>query len=142
MTDRIVGTLFILVGGAAVFLAVSWEVPFAGDPVGPRVFPAVAGSVFVLCGAAIGFAPREGARWPSLRCLLLLVAAVLWLVAYAAMLRPLGFLPTTAAVLAGGALLFGARLIEAAAYGILGSVALWALIDRGLDIPLPRGVIG
>ncbi len=142
MTDRVVGALLVLVGGAAVFLAVSWEVRFAGDPVGPRAFPAFAGSAPVLCGAAIGFAPREGARWPGLRCLLLLVAAVAWLAAYAATLRLLGFLPTTAAVLAGGALLFGARLIAAAAYGILGSVALWALIDRGRDIPLPRGVIG
>ena len=40
------------------------------------------------------------------------------------------------------ALLFGARPLPALLTGAATSVALWALFDRLLDLPLPKGLLG
>ena len=58
------------------------------------------------------------------------------------LLAPLGFVPATFLLAAVVALAFGARPMQAAAVGAVTAPALWLLLDRLLDLPLPRGVLG
>jgi putative tricarboxylic transport membrane protein len=55
---------------------------------------------------------------------------------------PLGFLLATALLALGVALLFGARWLAALLTGAATSAVLWALFDRVLDLPLPKGPLG
>lgn len=142
MTDRLLGSLLVLVGVAAIAIAGSWDVRFLGDPVGPRGFPLLAGALLAATGGVIALRPGSEPVWPAASRLAAIGLAVAGLVGYGLALRPVGFVPATAAALAGGAVLFGASPLRALIVGILGAVAMWVLIDRALDIPLPPGLLG
>lgn len=64
------------------------------------------------------------------------------MVAFALLLETLGFILATAGLALGVALLFGARPWLALVTGVVTSVALWALFDKLLDLPLPKGFFG
>ena len=64
------------------------------------------------------------------------------MLAYAPLLVPLGFLPATALLAAVIALAFGARVVQAAVVGAVTAPALWLLLDKLLDLPLPSGLLG
>ncbi|MGT4071578.1 UNVERIFIED_CONTAM: tripartite tricarboxylate transporter TctB family protein, partial [Aeromonas hydrophila] len=79
--------------------------------------------------------PRAERRLPGP----VLVAAM---AAYAPLLPTLGFVPATFLLAAVTALAFGARPVQAAAVAAATAPALWLLLDRLLDLPLPRGFLG
>jgi putative tricarboxylic transport membrane protein len=64
------------------------------------------------------------------------------MVGYALLLETLGFILATSGLALGVALLFGARPWLALLTGFVTSVALWALFDKLLDLPLPKGFFG
>lgn len=138
--SRLLGAVLIMLAAAAGFSAQSLEAPFAADPLGPRGFPTTVAAVLAACGALL--LPARGAPfpWPERRLApWLLIAAM---AGYALLLVPLGFLPATALLAALVALIFGAPLLPALATGGGTSLVLWALFDRLLDLPLPKGVLG
>ena len=137
---RALGLLLIALAGLAIWSAQSLVVSFAADPLGPRAFPTTVALIMAACGAMLLIPRGEGLQWPerlSAPPLLVIVMA-----AYAVLLVPLGFLVATALLAIGVAVLFGARPLAAVATGIITSVALWALFDRVLDLPLPKGILG
>jgi putative tricarboxylic transport membrane protein len=115
-------------------------VPFAADPVGPRAFPTVVAVVLGACGLLVMATPGE--PWPRAERRLPGPLTVLAMVAYALLLVPLGFIPATFLLALAIALAFGARPVEAAVAGGVTAPALWLLLDRLLDLPLPRGPLG
>lgn len=137
---RLLGLALIALAAVAIAAAQALVVPFAADPLGPRGFPSVVALVMGLCGALL-LLPR-GAAMPAMERRFAPWALVVVMAGYALLLVPLGFLAATALLAVAVALLFGARPIAALVTGALTSVALWALFDRLLDLPLPKGGFG
>ncbi len=138
--SRVLGGALLLLALLAVWSAQSLEVAFAADPLGPRGFPTTVAAIMGGCGALLLPPPGPAFEWPARRLApWLLIAAM---IGYALALAPLGFLPATALLAGAVALLFGAPPLPALATGTTTSLLLWALFDRLLDLPLPRGFLG
>lgn len=140
-TDRVLGAALVALGLAAVLGAQALEVRFLGDPVGPKPFPTVAGAVLALCGLVVALRPGPPVVWPAPARLGVIAAAAGALALYAVLMRPLGFVLATALAVTVSALAFGARPRMAPLFGLGLGVALYALFDRVLEIPLPKGVL-
>lgn len=138
--NRLLGLALLLVAGGAVALMLRLQVPFAADPVGPRAFPIVVATVLATCGLALLF--QAGTPWPPAERRAPGPVVVVAMLAYAPLLVPLGFLPATALLAAIIALAFGARPMQAVMVGVITAPALWLLLDKLLDLPLPSGVFG
>lgn len=140
MIDRLVGVICIMLGGAAIWHAQTLHVPFAADPVGPRLFPTIIGAVLVLAGGVLAGRPGrvelEFGTWP--RALAVLVASLI----YPLLLLPLGFILATALLCFAGSLAFRARPLPAAVSAVATAVTFFVLLDTVLDLPLPRGPLG
>ena len=100
MSDRVFGLVVVLVALAYIASATQIQTSFLSDPIGPKAFPMLVGSIAALCGAIMILRPDEEPDWPELRTLGALLISVIVLVAYAYMLKPLGFLIPTAIVAA------------------------------------------
>lgn len=141
MTDRVLGVALAALGLAAILGAAAIEVPFLGDPVGPKPFPIAAGVVLVACGLLIAARPGEPVEWPSLPRLGAIAAAAAALILFALGMRPLGFILATAITVAVAAVVFGGRIVHAVLLGLgTGAVLFW-LFDKVLEIPLPLGLL-
>jgi putative tricarboxylic transport membrane protein len=138
--DRVVGLLCILLGLGAAWHAQALEVAFAADPVGPKVFPTVVGAVLALSGAILVIRPGavaiEIGAWRRSGTIL---AACL---VYPLLLQPLGFILATTCLCFVAALAFHARPMPAAISAVGTAVVFFVLLDRILDLPLPRGPLG
>ncbi len=137
---RLLGVLLLALAGLAIWSAQSLEVAFAADPLGPRAFPTTVALLMALCGALLLIPRGPDFDWPERLAAPPLL--VLVLVSYALLLVPLGFLLATILLASSAALLFGARPFAALATGLITSACLWALFDRVLDLPLPKGLLG
>jgi putative tricarboxylic transport membrane protein len=140
MVDRLIAVICMLVGAGAIWHAQTLDVPFAADPVGPRVFPSITGGVLVLAGGILLLQPGKlsvtfGA-WP--RALAVLAASLI----YPLLLVPLGFVAATALLCFVAALAFHARPLAAAVSAVSTALVFFVLLDRLLDLPLPRGPLG
>lgn len=140
-TDRVLGAALVALGLAAVWGAQAIEVRFLGDPVGPKPFPTAAGVVLALSGLFVALRPGPKVAWPAPSRLAAIAAAVAALALYAVLMRPLGFVLATALAVSVSAIVFGARARAAVPFGLGVGAALYALFDRVLEIPLPKGVL-
>ncbi len=138
--DRVLGGALAAVGAVVIWHAQTLDVPFAADPVGPRAFPTAVALVLIACSALM--AARPGVTWERAERALPGPVAVAAMLAYALLLAPLGFIPATFLLCLSIALAFGARPLQALASGAITAPLLWLLLDRALDLPLPRGVFG
>ena len=138
--DRVLGGLLILLAAGAAWHAQTLVVPFAADPVGPRAFPTIVAAVLGLSGLALmirpGLVATEFGAWPRA------VAIALASLVYPLLLQPLGFVPATTLLCFVCALAFRATPVGAAVAAVITAVAFFVLLDRLLDLPLPRGPLG
>jgi putative tricarboxylic transport membrane protein len=138
--DRVLGGLLILLAAGVAWHAQTLVVPFAADPVGPRVFPTIVAAVLGLSGLALVIRPgpvvAEFGAWPRA------VAIALASLVYPLLLQPLGFVPATALLCFVSALAFKGKPVGAAVAAIITAIAFFILLDRLLDLPLPRGPLG
>ncbi len=87
--DRIFGLVMIVVALGYILSAMTIRSSFMADPVGPRVFP------YLIGGVTMVLRPDPDVEWPLGKTLLSLLVALGVLLAYALMIKPLGFiLPT------------------------------------------------
>lgn len=140
IVDRILGIVFLAVAIGAAWHAQTLDVPFAADPVGPRVFPTLVALLLGVCGAAILFRPQKG-DWEIGHVGRVVLVAVASLV-YPYLLGPIGFVPATSCLCFLLALAFGARPVAGAISAVVTSFVLLLVIDYLLDLPLPRGPLG
>ena len=140
MIDRLVGLICALIGAGAIWHAQTLHVPFAADPVGPRVFPTIIGGVLVLTGFILllrpGAVTLEFGAWP--RAAVVLVASLI----YPLLLLPIGFIAATSLLCFVAALAFHARPVPAAVSAVATAIVFFVLLDKLLDLPLPRGPLG
>ncbi|MBM2576994.1 tripartite tricarboxylate transporter TctB family protein [Jannaschia sp. Os4] len=138
-SDRIFGAVVVLGSLAYVASASQIAAPFFSDPLGSRAFPMAVGLVAALCGLAMMWKPDDEPDWPPLKSLGALAVATAALVAYAYLLRPLGFLLPTAAAAALLSYQIAPRPVAALLTGIGLSAGLWALFRFVLGLSL-RGL--
>jgi putative tricarboxylic transport membrane protein len=145
MSDRIFGLVVVLVALAYIASATQIQTSFLSDPVGPKAFPILVGAVAALCGAIMILRPDEEPEWPELRTLGALLVSVIVLVAYAYLLKPLGFLIPTAIVAGVLSYQINPRFGPAVIAGAGLSVGLFTvfkfILGLGL-IGLPRALFG
>ncbi|MBT8347809.1 MAG: tripartite tricarboxylate transporter TctB family protein [Desulfofustis sp.] len=144
-SDRIFGLIAAVVALAYIASATQIKSGFMTDPVGPKGFPLLVGSVAAVCAMFMVFKPDESPTWPELRTLGSLLLSVVVLVCYAYALKPLGFLVPTA--LAAGILSYqispGIKSSIGAGLGL--SVTLFVIFKYALGLGLyafPKWLIG
>ena len=144
-SDRIFGLIAALVALAYIASATQIKTGFMPDPVGPKGFPLLVGSIGAVCAMFMVFKPDENATWPGLRTLGSLLFSVVVLVCYAYALKPLGFLVPTA--LAAGILSYqiSPGIKSSVSTGIGLSLILFIIFKYALDLGLyafPKWLIG
>ncbi len=143
--------LLAALGIYTIIDATTLKVGFA-DPVGPRVFPYLIGSVMVLLAVLLAVATARGDRGepeegedidpdakPDMMTVLKLVAILVFNIAT---IDFLGWAITGAILFAGCAWALGSRtLLRDVVIGAVISVGSWYFFYSGLDIPLSPGIL-
>jgi putative tricarboxylic transport membrane protein len=143
--------LLAALGIYTIIDATTLKVGFA-DPVGPRVFPYLIGSVMVVLAVLLAVAAARGQRGekeegedidpdaqPDMMTVLKLVAILVFNIAT---INILGWAITGAILFAGCAWALGSRtLLRDIIIGAVLSVASWYFFYSGLDIPLSPGIL-
>jgi putative tricarboxylic transport membrane protein len=143
--------LLAVVGAFTIYDATTLEVGFA-DPVGPRAFPYVIGSVLVALAVLLAVATARGdkpeaeegedvdlthpADWATVAKL---IATLVFTIAT---IDFLGWAISGAVLFAGSAWALGSRTqIRDVIVGFVMSVGSWYVFYVGLDIPLTPGIL-
>jgi putative tricarboxylic transport membrane protein len=142
-SDRIFGVVVLVVALAYIASATQIESSFLSDPVGPKTFPIGIGLVAALSAVVMIVRPDEDPQWPALRNFGALVVAAIVLVAYALLLKPLGFLLPTAIAATILSYQLSPRAVPAMLAGIGLSIGLFLIFKYALGLGLvafPKGV--
>lgn len=143
--DRIFGGVMMVVALGYILSATGIQTSFMSDPVGPRVFPYLVAGVVMICALAMVLRPDPNAAWPGVQMLGKLALATAVLLAYAYVIRPLGFLVPTAIAAGIISYMISPRVVPAALSGVGLSVGLYVLfkVILGLGLQgLPRALMG
>jgi len=140
-SDRIFGLVMAIVALAYIASATQIQTSFLSDPVGPKTFPILIGSVAAISAIFMVLKPDPEPDWPVLRTFGALAFSVIVLVAYAYSLKPLGFLLPTA--IAAGVLSFqiSPKVKTAVLSGLGLSIGLFVIFKFALDlglVPFPK----
>lgn len=139
-TDRVTGCALFLAACLYLFEARSFVTGFIADPIGPRAFPYVLGTILAGLAVWLAFRPEAGPSWPS-RALWRPIAVVGALASYAALLVPLGFIISTSGLLVIVSTLFGGRISKSVLFALAFSIITYALFRQLLALGLPPGTI-
>ena len=144
-SDRIFGLVVLMVALAYIASATQIQTSFLSDPVGSKAFPIIIGAVAALCGLVLMIRPDPDPSWPAMRTLVSLAIAIIVLVLYAYLLKPLGFLIPTAFSAAILSYQISPRVGPATITGVSLSAGLFVLFKFALGLGLvafPKGLIG
>lgn len=134
--------LAIALIGLAAFIAsqaLSLEVPFSYDPVGPKAFPIGLAILLSLLSLVLLIRPGENGEWPSPWVAVKLLAVLGLLLLYALLFQRLGYLISSGLVITALARLFSASWLKAIITGVLMAIGSYWLFTMGLGITLPGG---
>lgn len=145
MSDRVFGLILLGVAGFFVYSATQIPTSLLSDPVGPKTFPIIIGSVAILAGVVVMAFPDPEPSWPELKSLGVIGIAVIVLAAYAFALGRLGFIIPT--MIASGVIsyLIAPRSLQAVLAGIGVALVLFAIFNFALGLslrPFPREWMG
>jgi putative tricarboxylic transport membrane protein len=143
--------LLVVVGAYTVYDATTLRVGF-GDPVGPRLFPYVIGTVTVVLGLLLAVATFRGSvpeaeggedvdlRHPADWVTVLKLAGVLLFTVLT--ISFLGWTVSGALLFVGCAWSLGSRtLVRDVLVGVVMAVASWYFFHEGLGVILPAGIL-
>jgi putative tricarboxylic transport membrane protein len=142
--DRIFGAVMIVLALGYILSAMNIQTSFMSDPVGPRIFPYMVAGVVILCSLVMILKPDPNAHWPGPAMALKIGAALVVLVGYALLIRPLGFIIPT--VIASGLIsyMISPRAVPAALAGLGLGIGLYVLFKMILGlglVALPRALM-
>ncbi len=142
--DRIFGAVMIVLALGYILSAMNIQTSFMSDPVGPRIFPYMVAGVVILCSLFMILKPDPNADWPAPAMALKIGAALVVLVGYALLIRPLGFIIPT--VIASGLIsyMISPRPVPAALAGLGLGIGLYVLFKMILGlglVALPRALM-
>ncbi len=144
--DRIFGAVMVVVALGYILSATTIQEPFFPDPVGPKFFPFLVAAGVIICSLYMIIRPDPDADWPEMAALGRIAIAVVVMIAYAQLLKPLGFLIPTA--LAAGVIsyMLNPKPVMAALTGLGLSVGLYLLFRYALKLEtlqaVPRDWLG
>lgn len=141
MSDRIVGVLLFFLAVGYGLQARGFHSGFMTDPLGPSAFPKLLAVLLGLASIYLIVRPDRGVQWPRGLALMHLAFTLVVLIAYAFVLVPIGFIPTTFVALVVIAIQVGTRVVPATIMGAVASVGLFATFDLLLGLPLPMGTL-
>lgn len=139
IAPRVPGLVLLAAGVAIGLEATTFDVAFMTDPVGPKALPYLVGLTLVIAGLRTAIQGEVPESIPSGRVLRKLMWAVAAFLAYSLALDVIGFVVSTALVVAALSHLYGAPPKKGMAAATLFSVSLWALFVYVLALPLPIG---
>ena len=142
MSDRIFGGLGLALAAFFIWGATLVELPFIMDPVGPRAFPYIIGTLLGLASLVILLRPDAEPHWPAIGRLGEIAGAVVAMVAYALLLPELGFVIATAAASAYLTWRLGTRPLWSLVSGALTALGIYAVFHLILGLSLARGPLG
>lgn len=142
MSDRVLGLFCLVIAGVVFWQSYDMVPAFSYEPLGPRAFPLLIGALLALCGLVLVIknqfiAPRLPQDTYSK--VLLLFAYVL---GYALLFQPLGFVIATILMVFLLGKLFGGRTGPLLLSAVLMAGSLYWLFDRVMDVVLPAGLLG
>ncbi len=135
-SDRIFGLVAAVVALAYIASATQIQTSFLSDPLGPKTFPIMIGTVGALAAMFMVFKPDPEPNWPVLRTFGALLFAVVVLVIYAYMLKPLGFIIPTAIAASILSYQIKPQKAKAVMAGVGLSLGLFVLFKFALDLGL------
>lgn len=137
--DRLTGGILVLLGTAVGLEAVTFDVAFLTDPVGPKALPLLVAVMLVVAGLRAVARPRDDLSLPEAGTIVRVAGAVAAFLLYAVALPWIGFFLSTTLVVTALALLFRGPPARALASAAILSGVLWLLFVRALSLPLPVG---
>ncbi|WP_380053468.1 tripartite tricarboxylate transporter TctB family protein [Falsihalocynthiibacter sp. SS001] len=144
-SDRIFGLVMALVALAYIAGATQIQTSFLQDPVGPKAFPIGIGIVAALCSIYMVLRPDPEPEWPAVRTFGAILVAVVVLVVYAMVLKPLGFLIPTAITAAILSYQISPDVKRSAVAGVGLSIGLFVVFKFALGlglVALPKMISG
>ena len=145
MSDRIFGSILIVLALALFVSATQLESPFFADPLGPKNFPFIVSGAALVCSLAMIIRPDKDPLWPNIKTLIKLFTALVILVLYAFSLKNFGFLLPTALASAALSYLIKPNVFRSSSTGIILSLSLFVIFKFGLGLslfPFPKFLIG
>ncbi|MDB5743584.1 MAG: tripartite tricarboxylate transporter TctB family protein [Polaromonas sp.] len=143
MSDRILGTVCVVVAAGMAWSAQSYVAPVSYEPVGPRSFPLLLAGLIGLIGAWLVVRPSEsqGQAAFSRANLMRTGICALTVAGYALLFQPLGFVVATALMTVPVGMVFGGTWKRSLLAGVVMGITLFFLFDRVLDVVLPTGLL-
>ena len=145
MSDRIFGSILIVLALALFVSATQLESPFFADPLGPKNFPFIVSGAALICSLAMIIKPDKDPLWPNIKTLIKLFTALVILILYAFSLKNFGFLLPTALASAALSYLIKPNVFRSSSTGIILSLSLFVIFKFGLGLslfPFPKFLIG
>ena len=145
--------------GALIYLYADFQLPLVriGDPLGPKIFPAIIGGGLLLSGlllmletyrkrqqvASVSAAPLSGDRPCANRQRPgILLAMLAWTVVYYFAFEPVGYLVSTVVFLLGLLTMFHRKKPRTNLAVALGFTAvIYAIFTQLLHVPMPQGIL-
>lgn len=141
LNNRALGIAALLFAALITAFGYDLEPPFSYEPIGPKAFPLLIALIVALCG--IRLIIKGGGETPAnpegVNARIL--AMIGYLAAYAALFQWLGFIIATTFMVTFISRLFKATWMQAIMGGVVMSVGLFFLFDKGLDVVLPTGIL-
>lgn len=142
LNDRVLGIAALIFAALIFAFGYDLEPPFSYEPVGPKAFPLLLALIIALCGVRLvikgGGEVEANPKGANFRIVLMVV----YLAAYAFVFQWLGFIIATTLMVTFVGRLFQATWRQALIGGIIMSIGLYFLFDKGLDVVLPLGILG
>ena len=137
MRQRVVSFALTVAAAGYTWQARTFDADFIADPIGPNAFPLVIGALLLASCAWLAMGAGDGVlSWSRRQS-----AVVGALCVYVLVLRPLGFLVATTALVTILVMLFGGPWKRGLGFGFLVCAAIFVLFAYVLSVPLPIGLV-
>lgn len=142
MSDRVFGGVGLALAAFFIWGATQIELSFISDPVGPKTFPIIIGVLMGIASLTVMLRPDPEPHWPQAARLIEIGAAVVVMVAYALLLKDLGFVIATAIASAFLTWRLGTHPLWSVVAGVLISLGIYVIFHMVLGLSLARGPLG
>ena len=135
ISTRLLAAVIFVVAAVYTYYGNTYTVSF-GDVLGPSVCPVIVGVPAMIFAGSLVVFPGGGVQWAGRTHLIRQGIALAVLLAYAWLLKPLGFPLATFGLIAALAATLGGPAVKSIQLGAAMSLWLWVLFDQILGLPL------
>ncbi|MBV7335234.1 tripartite tricarboxylate transporter TctB family protein [Chloroflexi bacterium TSY] len=142
-TDRVAGVilLVIAIGYTVIASGLKPTLLSANEPLGPGAFPMLLGLLLAIFSLLLAIKPSPDPAWPKWDAWVKMALILVTFVVYAYLLKPLGFVVSTALEMFALSLIFQGPLLKSLIASFAFSLFLYLLFSYALGLGLPRGIL-